>query len=79
MHVIKALYWRWDTNSVILVANYECLKSSLLDQFVYHLSIAGLSYSTDDTSLREAFDKYGEVAEGNISTSIVYLVVPWTH
>lgn len=26
--------------------------------------IAGISYQTDDTSLREAFGKYGEVIEG---------------
>ncbi|KAL8056838.1 hypothetical protein ABFX02_04G145200 [Erythranthe guttata] len=30
------------------------------------LFIGGLSYSTDDTSLREAFDKYGEVAEARV-------------
>ncbi|XP_051114572.1 glycine-rich RNA-binding protein 1-like isoform X2 [Andrographis paniculata] len=28
--------------------------------------VGGLSYSTDDTSLREAFDKYGEVAEARV-------------
>ncbi|PIN12621.1 Nuclear cap-binding protein complex, subunit CBP20 (RRM superfamily) [Handroanthus impetiginosus] len=28
--------------------------------------IGGLSYSTDDASLREAFDKYGEVAEARV-------------
>ncbi|KAI3463807.1 hypothetical protein Pfo_020470 [Paulownia fortunei] len=30
------------------------------------LFVGGLSYSTDDTSLREAFDKYGEVAEARV-------------
>lgn len=28
------------------------------------LSLAGLSYNTDDQSLREAFTSYGQVIEG---------------
>ncbi|WP_395241724.1 RNA-binding protein, partial [Salmonella sp. s51933] len=28
--------------------------------------VGGLSYNTDDTSLREAFDKYGEVIEARV-------------
>ncbi|KAF8389940.1 hypothetical protein HHK36_024459 [Tetracentron sinense] len=35
----------------------RCMSSS-------KLFIGGLSYSTDDTSLREAFTSYGEVIEG---------------
>lgn len=31
------------------------------------LFIGGLSYSTDDASLREAFSRYGEVEEGALS------------
>lgn len=37
----------------------RCMSSS-------KLFIGGVSYATDDTSLREAFDKYGEVVEARI-------------
>lgn len=30
------------------------------------IRVAGLSYQTDENSLREAFDKYGQVVEGKI-------------
>lgn len=29
-----------------------------------YLSVTGVSYSTDEQSLREAFSKYGEVVDG---------------
>ncbi|KAL0384858.1 UNVERIFIED_CONTAM: Glycine-rich RNA-binding protein 3, mitochondrial [Sesamum radiatum] len=36
--------------------------------------VGGLSFSTDDTSLREAFDKYGEVAEVAYASSCFFVV-----
>lgn len=36
--------------------------------------IAGISYSTDDTSLREAFARYGEVIDGSFLSDSHYLL-----
>lgn len=33
---------------------------------IHLICIAGLSYNTDEQSLRESFDKYGEVIDGKI-------------
>ena len=33
--------------------------------------IAGISFSTDEQSLREAFSKYGEVVEGRLLGSFI--------
>lgn len=38
---------------------------------LYHLSVTGVSYSTDEQSLREAFARYGEVVDGKTMLSFV--------
>lgn len=42
---------------------------------ILHLSVAGVSYSTDENSLREAFSKYGEVLDGKYSLTQCFLFV----
>lgn len=37
--------------------------------------IAGISYSTDDMSLREAFGRYGEVLDGSFISDLHNLLV----
>lgn len=37
---------------------------SLACSDAFKVSVSGLSYGTDDTSLREAFSSYGDVIEG---------------
>lgn len=37
-----------------------------------HLSIAGVSYNTDDQSLEEAFSKYGQVLDGNLLDPLLF-------
>lgn len=37
--------------------------------------IAGISYSTDDMSLREAFGRYGEVLDGSFLSDLHNLLV----
>lgn len=40
-----------------------------------HLSIAGVSYNTDDQSLEEAFSKYGQVLDGNLLDPLLFFFV----
>jgi len=42
------------------------------------LSVAGISYSTDEPSLREAFSRYGEVLDGKYSLTQCFLFVMYT-
>lgn len=61
MHVIfKALCWR--------CVNYSFSVQAIIpsnSMFTYIFSAAGLSYGTDEMSLREAFGHYGQVVDGN--------------
>jgi hypothetical protein len=61
MHVIQALCWR-----LYPVYNFIFLSSfSVLYNFLIVVNIvSGISYQTDDHSLRDEFAKYGQVIEG---------------
>ena len=70
MHVIhvkfKTFYWRCHQIALI-----SCITTYF---FVFRLLIlyfSGLSYGTDEQSLKEAFAKYGEVVEGVLYLSHV--------
>lgn len=46
-----------------------CFLVNTLRQFAYlFLNLIGLSFGTDDLSLREAFTSFGDVVEGNLPT-----------
>lgn len=63
MHVIfKSVCWRF----VLLCLNvFQAFSFIFLMAFcACNTFLLGLSYSTDDNRLREAFSSYGEVVEG---------------
>lgn len=60
----------------ILLCCFICWIGHQLTWFFVSLMVnAGLSYSTDDTSLHEAFSQYGNVVDGTIPLLLYFLLI----
>ena len=75
MHVFKAFCWRYVQIDFILlwyllvIIRYSFFSSMLFQYLILFLMnlLVGLSYATDETTLKNAFSAYGSVLEGYFS------------
>lgn len=73
MHVIfKSFYWRF--GKIHFRISYCLATDFLLRSLWCSYYFIGLSYGTDDQSLKEAFVNYGEVVEGKLWLSLCFLL-----
>lgn len=83
--IYRAIRWFSSIpSSKLFIGGEPCFPFKLWYQYIYFccfcvkiivFCVAGISYSTDELQLREAFSKYGQVIDGMIYVLLAFYIV----